>query len=37
MVVDVNLRADRKLKDLKDGLFYHIVLLIFIKVIKARR
>lgn len=36
MVVDVKLGAEGKLKDLKDVLFYHIVLILFIKVIKAR-
>lgn len=36
MVVDFNLRAERKLKNLKDSLFYYIVLLLFIKSDKSK-
>lgn len=34
VVEDVDLRAEGKLKDLKDGLFYHRALILFIKVHK---
>lgn len=37
MVEDVNLRAEVKLNYLKDGLFYPIVLILFMKMIQARR